>query len=435
VYSWQYKTIGNDPGTTEDDPFVGKSICHWLNGGEGAHSMTFVGYNDAVWVDINNNGIVDNGEKGALRIANSWGIGWKEGGFTWLAYDALRYTSAVSGAPTAGRRGALQSDSAYHLTVKENYEPKLLAEFTLNHLRRNQMRISLGVSDSNQTSPAITWYPDAINFDGGPYAFDGSTTAVEGTFIFDFTDIMPTYSDQRWYVGMYDSTAGDIATLISYNFIDAWHGDIISESYDVPQTADGGDQIHAWADYGFSDGNLQPHAEFSASPTVGDISLPVEFDASPSYDSDGSIVGFDWDFGDGSRGSGEVINHTYSSAGEFTATLTVTDDGSKTDMATIRVTVDDPNTLNAPTNLVADAAKGSVTLRWTDRSDNEQGFKIERAEKIRGKYKFSLVDDSINADVTTYSDSVASGTYKYRVQAYSDSNVSDYSNVSSVRIK
>lgn len=35
--------------------------------------MTLVGYNDNIWVDINGNGIVDNGEKGAFKIANSWG--------------------------------------------------------------------------------------------------------------------------------------------------------------------------------------------------------------------------------------------------------------------------------------------------------------------------------------------------------------------------
>ena len=39
--------------------------------------MTVLGYNDDIWVDINNNGIVDTGER-AFRIANSWGTGWGE---------------------------------------------------------------------------------------------------------------------------------------------------------------------------------------------------------------------------------------------------------------------------------------------------------------------------------------------------------------------
>ena len=97
-------------------------------------------------------------------------------------------------------------------------------------------------------------------------------------------------------------------------------------------------------------------------------------------------------------------------------------------MTEIGVTVYDPDRLYSPINLIADAAAGVVTLSWADRSNNEQGFKIERAEKIRGKYNFKLIDGSVNADLEAYSDPVGSGTYKYRVQAYNDLNVSDYSN-------
>ena len=103
-------------------------------------------------------------------------------------------------------------------------------------------------------------------------------------------------------------------------------------------------------------------------------------------------------------------------------------------MSAVRVTVDDPNNINSLTNLVADTAEGNVTLRWTDQSDNEQGFKIERAEKIRGKYKYSQIA-IVNTDVVAYSNSERSGTYQYRVQAYNDLMVSDYSNIISVRIK
>ena len=73
IYSWQYQTIGDDPSTSEDDAFAGKKCVSWVNGTSGYHAMTVVGYNDNIWVDINGNGAVDAGEKGAFRIANSWG--------------------------------------------------------------------------------------------------------------------------------------------------------------------------------------------------------------------------------------------------------------------------------------------------------------------------------------------------------------------------
>jgi len=45
-----------------------------------------------------------------------------------------------------------------------------------------------------------------------------------------------------------------------------------------------------------------------------------------SYDLDGSIVNWTWDFGDGSVAYGKTVSHTYSQAGTYRVTLTVTDD-------------------------------------------------------------------------------------------------------------
>ena len=89
----------------------GDAVGYWVNGAEGSHGMTVVGYNDAVWTDVNGNGAIDAGEKGALRIANSWGSGWRDGGFTWLAYDALGYGSSVTGGPSSPREPAFFNDT------------------------------------------------------------------------------------------------------------------------------------------------------------------------------------------------------------------------------------------------------------------------------------------------------------------------------------
>ncbi len=118
ISSWQWKTIGNDPATTADDAFAGKNCAYWVNGTSGYHAMTVVGYNDDIWVDINGNGAVDPGEKGAFRIANSWGTGWGEGGFAWMAYDALKNPSAVSGGPSTGRVTGWSPSRAHWVTAR-----------------------------------------------------------------------------------------------------------------------------------------------------------------------------------------------------------------------------------------------------------------------------------------------------------------------------
>jgi VCBS repeat-containing protein len=68
-------------------------------------------------------------------------------------------------------------------------------------------------------------------------------------------------------------------------------------------------------------------------PYAGSEGVPLTLDGSGSSDVDGTIVAYDWDFGDGSTGAGVNPTHTYAAAGLYTVTLTVTDDGGLTDTA------------------------------------------------------------------------------------------------------
>jgi len=80
--------------------------------------------------------------------------------------------------------------------------------------------------------------------------------------------------------------------------------------------------------------NSPPAAVFTASPRVGTAPLTVNFNASGSSDADGEIVGYDWDFGDGSVGTDALASHTYQSKGTYTARLTVRDDAGASGHAT-----------------------------------------------------------------------------------------------------
>ena len=85
--------------------------------------------------------------------------------------------------------------------------------------------------------------------------------------------------------------------------------------------------------------NQSPTASFTATPTSGTAPLAVSFDASSSSDSDGTIINYVWDFKDGSTGSGQSINHTFSSIGSYSVKLTVTDDKGATGSTTKTITV------------------------------------------------------------------------------------------------
>jgi spore coat protein A len=62
-------------------------------------------------------------------------------------------------------------------------------------------------------------------------------------------------------------------------------------------------------------------------PYVGTVEQPVSFDGSGSLDPEGESLIFHWTFGDGGAGSGERTAYAYLSAGTYTVTLEVVDDG------------------------------------------------------------------------------------------------------------
>jgi len=68
----------------------------------------------------------------------------------------------------------------------------------------------------------------------------------------------------------------------------------------------------------------------------------VNFSAKESQAAEGSqIVRNEWDFGDGSRGTGVDVNHTYNTANVYNVTLTVTDDKGLSDTAVHQIRIDE----------------------------------------------------------------------------------------------
>lgn len=84
--------------------------------------------------------------------------------------------------------------------------------------------------------------------------------------------------------------------------------------------------------------NQAPTAAFTSTVNLHAVSL----DASGSTDSDGSVAGYAWDFGDGATGTGVNAGHTYANAGTYQVTLTVTDDLGLTRSITHPVVAVDP---------------------------------------------------------------------------------------------
>ncbi|MFC1860188.1 PKD domain-containing protein [Chloroflexota bacterium] len=132
--------------------------------------------------------------------------------------------------------------------------------------------------------------------------------------------------------------------------------------------------------------NVPPVAD-AGDPYLAQLGYSVELNASASYDQDGTIVSYDWDFGDNTMGSGSLVSHTYTAVGIYEVNLAVTDDRGAQSSDTTMMVVYDPDTgsatgggwfWSAPGNLKQDPeSEGKATF----------GFVV--------KYKYEVADGNL----------------------------------------
>lgn len=343
IEGWQYTTFSDDPGTAADNALVGRQVCWKAENVPGSHAMTIVGYNDEVWVDINRNGVVDSGEKGALKIVNSWGTGWGDRGFMWIAYDALRAASGVSGADTSFNRVAAFIESeAYWLTARSQYTPALLAEFTLSHAQRNQLFLRVGSSSPALFSPD-TYFPatttvgpfsmDIFRGLGGPLAFNGGNAEADGTFVFDLTDVLKQ-GVARYYLVANDSTSGSPCTVRSLRLTTPGGQTLAAAAAGLPAVADAS-TASVWVDFNYqaTTAPVVTSAAAAAASVGQQFSFQVAASNSPS-----SFAATGLPPGLAINASNGLISGMPSQAGTFAVAVSASN-ASGTGSATLTITV------------------------------------------------------------------------------------------------
>lgn len=134
----------------------------------------------------------------------------------------------------------------------------------------------------------------------------------------------------------------------------------------------------------------------------------VKFDGSRSLDSDGQIVTYDWDFGDGSTGTGAITEHIYRNTGTYTVSLKVTDNTgtlNNSSLDAIQVVINKkpiadagPDVISIPgENIVFDGSRsfdsdGEVTKYDWNFGDGSllSGKKVQHIYQNPGKYSVTL---------------------------------------------
>ncbi len=166
-------------------------------------------------------------------------------------------------------------------------------------------------------------------------------------------------------------------------------------------------------------------ASASATPTSGQVPLSVAFSGTatggtPNYS-------YSWDFGDGTTSTTQNPSHTYSTAGTYTAKLTVTDSASPANTASSTVTITASpiaaTVPGAPTGLTTTAGSGQVSLNWTAPAntggENINSYKVYRGTASGGETLLTSGGCSGLGAVTSCTDSglTAGQTYYYTVSA------------------
>jgi PKD repeat protein len=161
--------------------------------------------------------------------------------------------------------------------------------------------------------------------------------------------------------------------------------------------------------------NQPPVADFNAACS----SQNCDFTNS-STDADGSITTFAWDFGEPASADNtsaeEDPSHAYAAPGDFTVTLTVTDDDGATTSVTKTINVAPPATLTCGTDPNCDltlsaAAKVTVTLISEDCEVSGNTFKVVITSPGEAPVEETLFTDGCNEPTGVPIDLQTSATF------------------------
>jgi len=238
-------------------------------------------------------------------------------------------------------------------------------------------------------------------------AYTGESITFDATESYDPDGIIVSYF---WDFGDGSNATG---VVVSHSYAD-------DGTYIVSLTVTDDDNATGTATATVNILNRPPTASFAESAETAYTGEEITFNASSSYDSDGSIVSYFWDFGDGTNATGIVVYHTYGDNGTYTVTLTVTDDDGATASTTATKTIMNRPpiaafTESAETVIVGETIyfnasssydpDGSIVSYYWDFGDgtNATGIYVEHSYSSSGVYTVTLFVTDNDGDTSSTS--------------------------------
>lgn len=164
----------------------------------------------------------------------------------------------------------------------------------------------------------------------------------------------------------------------------------------------------------------------ASGPYIAAVDEPIQFNGGNSFDIDGYITSHDWDFGDGSSGSGEQPIHTYSEKGTYTVNLIVIDNDELTNSYSTTAVVGIPY-VKILYPVYHDKITDNKTLKWyAYDSDDNENLLIQLFYTNNYNDNWVILAEDIensgeyNLDVTNFSENI----YFFKISAVdTDGNI------------
>lgn len=185
-----------------------KSIAYRCKTNVECHAIAIVGYDDNVQYDVNGNGTIEDSEKGAFKIVNSWGKDYENDGYLWVLYDALNGVSANKEKDwekncEGVRCAAFHNNNTFYCIYVEEKVVNFVGQLDITTGDKNKLSVTsayalAGSSALKGEKTVLPVVSPSATAEAAPYS---------GKLVFDYSNvpIATYYTGYDWYVKFYST--------------------------------------------------------------------------------------------------------------------------------------------------------------------------------------------------------------------------------------